>query len=197
MRIRLIASMITVGSVIMLPSCGTGTGTPPQPVQSSPTQAASPIPPVKNPRDVAAIAHRTCDVLTLQQAKNFGLDVPPTPSNGPFGTLYCVWQNTTPDGFMTKRLSISVTTNNPTLEASYNQYRGRPNFELTEIAGYPALISRSNANLPSCDIDIKLAERQSVSLTYVTREFTSNPRQSCVVAKQVAAAVVMNVPPKS
>jgi hypothetical protein len=98
---------------------------------------------------------------------------------------------------MTKRLSVSVTTNNATLEASYNQYRSRPDFNLVEIAGYPALISRSNVNLPSCDIDIKLAERQSVSITYIAREFSSNPQQSCVAAKQVMAAVVMNVPPKS
>jgi hypothetical protein len=198
MRTRLTATVITAGSLIALASCGTGTGTPPQPSRSSPTQAAaSPIPPVKNPRDVAAIAHRTCDLLTPQQAKNFGLDVPPAPSDGPFGTQYCVWQNITSDGLMTKRLSISVTTNNPTLEVSYNQYRSRPDFNLSEIAGYPALISRSNANLPSCDIDIKLADRQSVSIAYIARDFSSNPAQSCVAAKQIMAAVVMNVPPKS
>jgi hypothetical protein len=196
MRTRLITSVITASAVVALASCSTSTGTPPQPVHSSPTQAASPIPPVKKPRDVAAIAHRTCDLLTPQQAKNFALDLPPTPSDGPFGTLYCVWQNTT-EGLMTKRLSISVTANNPTLEVSYNQHRSRPDFKLTEIAGYPALISRSNMNLPSCDIDIKLADRQSVSITYVAREFTSRPQQSCVAAEQVAATVVMNVPPKS
>jgi hypothetical protein len=197
MRTRFMATVITAGSVIALAGCGTGTATPPQPVQSTSTQAANPIPPVKNPRDVAAIAHRTCDLLTPQQAKNLGLDVPPTPSDGPFGTQYCVWQNITSEGLMTKRLSVSVTTNNATLEVSYNQYRSRPDFNLVEIAGYPALISRSNVNLPSCDIDIKLAERQSVSITYIAREFSSNPQQSCVAAKQVMAAVVMNVPPKS
>jgi hypothetical protein len=199
MRTRLIATVIITGSVIALASCGTGAGTPPQPVQSTPTQAASPspIPLVKNPRDVAAIAHRTCGLLTLQQAKTLGLDVPPTPSDGPFGTQDCMWQNVTPDGLMTKRLSISVATNNPTLEVSYNQYRGRPDFKLIEIAGFPSLVSRSNVNLPSCDIDIKLADRQSLSITYIAREFSSNPQQSCVAAEQVMAAVVMNVPPKS
>jgi uncharacterized protein DUF3558 len=199
MRTCLIATVIIAGSVIALASCGSGTGTPPQPVQSTPTQAASliPIPAVKNPRDVAAIAHRTCDLLTPQQAKNLGLDVPPTPSDGPFGTQDCTWQNITPDGLMTKRLSISVTTNNPALEVSYNQYRGRPDFKLIEIAGYPSLVSRSNVNLPSCDIDIKLADRQSLSITYIAREFSRNPQQSCVAAEQVMAAVVMNVPPKS
>ena len=83
------------------------------------------------------------------------------------------------------------------MEFGYAQDKGRPSFELTDIAGYPALVSRSNAELPICDIDIKPAERQSVSVTYESKEFDNNPQQSCEVGKQVAAAVVMNLPPKS
>lgn len=189
--------MIVASSVIVLTGCSGGTGTSSEPVQSSPPQATSPIPPVKNPRDVAAIARRTCDLLTPQQAKEFRLDDLPKPSDGLFSTTYCVWSSTSRDGSNVRRLSIGVMTNNPTLEVAYNRYRNRPSFELIELSGYPALVSRSNADLPSCDIDIKLAERQSVSLTYDSKEFNSNLQQSCEVAKQVAAAVVMNVPPKS
>lgn len=113
--------------------------------------------------------------------------------------MYCAWTTTTNDLYTVKRVSISVFTDNPTLEAAYNQDRGLPSFALTDIAGYPALVSRSNANSPSCDVDVKLAERQSVSINYESKEFDNNPQQSCVVAKQVAAVVVMmmNVPPKS
>lgn len=194
MRTRLAASMIVCSSVLVLAACGTGTGA--EPVRPSPTQAVSPIPAVKNPRDVAAMARRTCELLTLQQAKAFSLDLPPAPSDGLFGTVYCVWTSTTRDRSMVRRVAISVMTNNPTLEVAYNQWQGRPSFELTEIAGYPVLVSRSNADLPSCDIDIKPAERQSVSITYDSKEFNSNPQQSCEVGKQVAAAVLMNLPPK-
>lgn len=197
MRTRRAASMLAAGSVIALVGCGTGTGATPEPVRPSPTQAASPIPPVKDPRDVAAIAQRTCELLTPEQAKGFGLDIPPTPSDGLFDTVYCVWKSTMRDGSMLRRLAVSVMTNNPTLEVAYIQERGRPSFELTEIAGYPAVVSRSNADLPSCGVAIKPAERQSVSITYDSKEFNSNPQQSCEVAKQVAAAVVMNVPLKS
>lgn len=195
MRTGLAARMVTAGSVILLAGCGTGAA--PEPVRSNPTQAASPIPPVKNPRDVAAMARRTCELLTPEQAKGFGLDVPPKPSEGLFGTVYCLWTNTTRDQSTVRRVSIRVFTNNPTLEVAYNKDRGRPSFELTETAGYPTLVSRSNADLPSCDIDIKLAERQSVAITYDSKDFESNPQQSCEVAKQVAAVVVMNVPLKS
>lgn len=196
MRTRSVASMITISSVIGLAGCGTSTGPPPEPVRSSHRPAASLIPPVSNPRDVAAVAHRTCDLLTPAQAKGFGLDVPPAPSEGLFGTVYCEWTTTTSELYTVRRASISVFTNNPTLEAAYHNDRGRPSFELTDIAGYPALVSRLNADLPICDVDIKLAERQSVSINYESKEFDRNPQQSCEVAKQVATAVVMNVPLK-
>lgn len=189
--------MIAAGSVIVLAGCGEGTGARPEPVRPSPTHASSPIPPVSNPRDVAAVAHRTCDLLAPQQAKGFGLEVPPTPSDGLFNTVYCVWVSATRDGLMVKRLGVSVMTNNPTLEVAYDHDRGRGSFELTQIAGYPALVSRPNTALPGCDVDIKLAERQSVSINYDSKEFNSDPQRSCEVAKQVAAAVVVNVPLKS
>ncbi len=197
MRSGLVAGMIAAGSVIALAGCGGGTGAAPEPVRPSPPQAASPIPLVKNPRDVAAMARRTCELLTPEQAKGFGLDLPPTPSDGLFGTLRCEWLSTTRERETLSQLDISVFTNNPTLEVAYSKRQGLPFFELTEIAGYPALVSRTNADLPFCDIDVKPAERQSVSVSYHSKLFNNNPQQSCEVGKQVAAAVLMNLPPKS
>jgi Protein of unknown function (DUF3558) len=191
--------MIVASSMIVLASCGTGTGMGPrpEPVRSDPRQAASPIRPVNNPRDVAAVAHRTCDLLTSEEAKKIGLDLPPTPSEGLFGTVYCTWAKTTPELYTVRRVSVTVFTNNPTLEVGYNQDRNRPSFELTDVLGYPALVSRPAAGSPSCAIDIKLANRQSVSINYESRELNKTPQQPCDEAKQVAAAVVMNVPLKS
>jgi hypothetical protein len=34
------------------------------------------------------------------------------------------------------------------------------------------------------------------SVTYQSQEFRNNPQQSCKAGKQIAAAVVMNLPPK-
>ncbi|MGH3719999.1 MAG: DUF3558 domain-containing protein [Pseudonocardiaceae bacterium] len=197
MRARLVASVVAASSVIVLAACGTGPGAPPEAVRPTPAQAASPIPPVANPRDVAVMARRTCELLTPQQATGFGLDLPPEQSDGLFGTVYCAWTNTTRDRRVIRRVSIRVFTDNPTLEVAYNQDRGRPSFQLTEIAGYPTLVSRPLADEPICDIDVKPAERQSVAMTYESKEFKSNPQQACVVGKQVAAAVLMNLPLKS
>ncbi|MDQ3762109.1 MAG: DUF3558 domain-containing protein [Actinomycetota bacterium] len=195
MRTRLLTSVITAACVISLAGCGTGSS--PEQTPPSPTQAASPIPPVKNPRDVAAMSRRTCELLTSQQGKSFGLDLPPRQSDGLFGTLRCEWTSTTSDRRTARRVAISVFTNNPTLEVAYSKRQGLPFFELTQVAGYPAIVARPNADLPVCDIDVKTAERQSVTVIYESKEFDSNPQQSCEVGKQVAAAVVMNLPPKS
>ncbi len=190
-------SLIAVGSLIVLAGCGSGTGAAPEPVAPSSTQAASPIPPVTNPRDVAAMARRPCELLTPQQAADFGLDVPPKQQDGLLGTLDCEWTSTTRERQVYRTVGLSMFTNNPTLEVGYNQDRGRPSFELTEIAGYPALVSRPLANEPICDIDVKPAERQSVSVTYESKEFQNNPEQACVVGKQVVAAMLTNLPRKS
>ncbi len=192
-----LAGVITASAVIVLAGCSTSQGGSPDSARPSTTQAMSPIPPVKNPRDVAAMARRTCELLTASQAKDFGFDAPPQASEALFGTVDCVWMGRTRDKAPLRRLSISVFTNNPTLEVSYAKDRGLPFFELTDIAGYPAIVTRTNAEIPSCDIDIKPAERQSVTVIYDSRDFKNNPQQSCEVGKQVAAAVVLNVPPKS
>ncbi|MGH3752630.1 MAG: DUF3558 domain-containing protein [Pseudonocardiaceae bacterium] len=197
MRIRFMASMIATGSVIALSGCGVGTGAPSEPAQLNPTQAASPIPAVENPRDVSALARRPCELLTSQQAAGFGLDLPPKQYDAALGDLGCKWTSTMQDRRIFRTVRIDTFTNNPTLEVAYSKRRVLPFFELTEIAGYPALVSRTNADLPICDIDVKPAERQSVSVAYESKEFNNNPQQSCEVGKQVAAAVLMNLPPKS
>jgi hypothetical protein len=192
MRIRVLTTISAAIAVIALPGCGAGSTTG----QTSHAPSASPIPPVKNPRDVAAMARRPCELLTAQQARGFGLNLPPEQSDGLFGTLDCKWTTTTRDRRIIRTVDLSMFTNNPTLEVAYTKDRGLPYFELTEITGYPAIVTRTNAELPSCDIDIKPAERQSVSIIYDSEQFRNNPQQACEVGKQVAAAIIMNLPPK-
>ncbi|MGH3843068.1 MAG: DUF3558 domain-containing protein [Pseudonocardiaceae bacterium] len=189
--------VIAVGAVTLLAGCGADKNASQESGPPSATQSVSPIPPVKNPRDVAALARRPCGLLTAQQAAQFRLDLPPREYDAALGDMGCAWSSKTREQETVRSVRIDTFTNNPTLEVAYNKDRGRPFFELTEISGYPAIVSRTNANLPICTIDVKPAERQSFSLTYNSKEFDNNPQQSCDVAKQVAAAVLMNLPPKS
>jgi uncharacterized protein DUF3558 len=196
MRIRFAPGMVTVGLVIMLVGCGSDMGAAPEPVRSNPTEAVSPIPLVKKPRDVAAMARRPCELLTSQQAAGFRLDLPPKQYDAALGDVGCKWTSTTRDRRIFRTVYISTFTNNPTLEVVYRRKRGRPFFELTEIAGYPAIVTRSNPDLPHCNVDVKPAELQSVSVSYDSDTFNNDPQQACVVGKQVAAAALMNLPLK-
>ncbi|MDQ4103391.1 MAG: DUF3558 domain-containing protein [Actinomycetota bacterium] len=181
----------------MSAGCGTGTKAPPEAAGPSLAPATSPIPPVNNPRDIAALSRRPCELLSPEQAQRFGLDLPPRQYDVALGDLGCEWITTTRDRERIRSVLIDTFTNNPTLEVAYSKRQGLPFFELTEIAGYPAIVTRANADIASCDIDVKPAERQSFSLNYDSREFADNPQQACEVGKQVAAAVLMNLPPKS
>jgi hypothetical protein len=197
MRIRLVARSIVVCAAIALAGCQEGEIAAPAPAQPNLPQA-SPIPAVqKNPRDVAPMARRPCELLTTLQAKGFRLDLPPDQLTGLFGTLRCKWTTTTSDRQTIRSVDVSMFTNNPTLEVAYARRKSYPFFELTEVVGYPAIVTRTNADDPSCDINIKPAERQSISVGYYSKELTNNPQQSCDVGKQVAAAVLMNLPLKS
>ncbi len=190
-------TVITVGVVMVAAGCSSGTNAPQESSPPSPAQAMSPIPPVKYPRDVAAMARRPCELLTAQQAMQFRLDLPPREYDAALGDVGCAWSSKTRERETVRSVRIDTFTNNATLEVSYDKNRGRPFFELTEISGYPTIVSRTNADLPVCTIDVKPAERQSFSLTYNSKEFNNNPQQSCDAGKQVAAAVLMNLPPKS
>ncbi len=198
MRVSLALGIVAAGSAIMLTGCGAGTNTPAGTSVAIPSQAASPIPRVeKTPRDVNAVAQRPCELLTTQQARSFGLGLPPEQRDGLFGTQRCGWTSTNREREIARTVGISMFTNNLTLEAVYDRRQRLPFFELTNIDGYPATVSRTNASEAICNIDVKPAEHQSVSITYYAREFDSNPQQSCEPAKQIAAAVLMNLPPKS
>jgi hypothetical protein len=197
MRFGQVTARITIGSVIVLVGCSAGPNASPEPGPSSSTQVASPIPSVKNPRDVAAMARRPCELLTAQQATQFRLNLPPREFDAYLGDVGCEWSSTTRERETIRTVHISTFTNNPTLEVAYGKDRNRPFFELTKISGYPAIVSRTNADLPICNVDVKPAEHQSFSLTYKSREFDDNPQRSCEIGKQVAAAVLMNLPPKN
>jgi hypothetical protein len=200
------ASLIAVSSVIMTgcagatsaPAPAPATLRPPATLSPSPTQALGPIPPVNNPRDVTTMTRRPCDVLTPQQATGFRLDLPGDQLAGLHGTLRCQWTTTTGTAReIVRMVDVSLSADNSSFEAAYSRDRGLAFFELTNIADYPAIVTRTNPNLPICTVRLKVAEKQSISVDYEDKTLNKNPQQSCEVGKRVAAAVLTNVPPKS
>lgn len=177
-----IAAMVGV----LTASAGCGDGMPAR-------GADSPIPRVEKPRNIAAVAERPCELLNPQQAAEFGLDLPPRQLPGRFGNVECEWRSSRADIWV----YLSPFTDKLTLEEVYDRRETLPYFEMTEIGGYPAILSRTEATLPVCDIDIKPAERQSVTVSYDSTAFNKEPQQGCVVGRRVAETVLSNLPPPS
>jgi hypothetical protein len=153
---------------------------------------------VNNPRDITTMTRRPCDVLTPQQATGFRLDLPGDQLTGLHGTLRCQWTTTTGSARgIVRMVDVSLSADNSAFEAAYSRDRGLAFFELTDIAGDPAIVTRTNPNLPICTVKIKVAEQQGISVDYEDKALNKNPQQSCEVGKRVAAAVLTNVPPNS
>jgi Protein of unknown function (DUF3558) len=193
------ASVAAAGSVITLAACA---GASPAPAPAAPppstTQTLAPLTPVGPPRDLTAMARQPCDLLTPQQASGFQLGLPADQLTGLHGTLRCKWTTTTgTTREIVRMLDVSPSVDSSTFDTAYNRERGLPVFEVTSISGYPALAMMANTKLPICTVEIKLAERQSVSVDYEDKTLNKNPQQSCEIGKRVAAAVLTNVPPKS
>lgn len=175
--------MVLAGLLIVLAGCG---GPPAR-------STDSPIPRVEKPRKIDAIAAQPCALLNPQQAAGFGLDLPPRQLAGRLGNVECEWRSSGTDVWV----YISTFTDRLTLEEVYDRREILPYFEMTEIGGYPAIVSRTEATLPVCDIDIKPAERQSVTVSYDSTAFNKTPQQGCVVGRRVAEVVLKNLPPPS
>ena len=182
-RGRLLAGALVLSSLVVLAGCGYG----------KEAGGAEVIPRVEKPRNIQAVAGRTCELLAPQQAAGFGLDRPPRQIKGKLGNVECEWRSSKADVWV----YISTFTNRLTLEEVYDRRASLPYFELTRVGGYPAIVSRTDAALPVCDIDIKPAERQSVTVSYDATKFNKQPQQGCVVGRRVAETVLANLPPAS
>ncbi|HEX2301405.1 MAG TPA: DUF3558 domain-containing protein, partial [Pseudonocardiaceae bacterium] len=179
-RTGLLAAVLMTSAVTVSAGCG----------YLDEADGAEPIPRVERPRDITAVADRPCELLTPQQAARFGLDRPPRQIQGRLGNVECEWRSSQADVWV----YISTFTNRPTLEQVYDRRESLAQFELTRIGGYPAIVSRTDETLPVCDIDIKPAERQSVTVSYDSTEFNQRPQEGCRVGRQVAETVVSNLP---
>jgi hypothetical protein len=198
MSVRIRGIVVALVAVLSLAACGTDTSG--EPVSKGPRPGAPEaglIPPVQNPRDVAPMVRRACELLTPRQAAEFGLDMPPALTDGLFGTTRCEWTHADRERTIVRNVYVSMFTNNPTVETVYRKRAGFVFFKLDLVDGYPASVTRSNSDLPICSVDVKTAERQSVTVTYDSEDLRSDPQRSCDVAKRVASAVLTNLPPKS
>jgi hypothetical protein len=101
----------------------------------------------------------------------------------------CEWDNKA----HAREITIYVDTTNDALHNVYAQRATFPVFDITQVAGHPAIRTKNNAAGTSCYIQVAAAERQ----TFVVR-FTSlgdGLEEPCGPARSIAEDVMANLPP--
>lgn len=123
----------------------------------------------------------------------FGLDRPGHQIRGLLGNVDCEWRSSRLDVWV----YISAYTNKVTLEEVYARRATLPYFELTQVGGYPAIVSKTKTRLPACDIDVKPAEHQSLTVSYDSTKLNNRPEQGCAEDKRVVQTVLTNLLPQA
>ncbi len=145
-----------------------------------------PIPPVRNPKNVAAI--QPCLMLTSAQLEANRIDQPGQPK-AVLGSAGCEWG----DQAKTRQFAVFVDIGNDVLRNVYSQRLAIPVFELTQVAGLPAIRTKVDVDGPTCYFRVATAQTQTLIVRFTAlRQDRQDP---CGPAKAFAETVVGNLPP--
>lgn len=180
---------VVLALTVVLAGCSAGG---PQPTEQSAAPAASvgtpadPIPPVRHPKNLAGTP--PCELLTAAQLAAKQMDLPAQTKTA-LDASGCEWDNKA----HTREITIYVDTTNDVLHNVYVQRTTYPIFEITEVAGYPAIRTKNNPADTSCYFRVAAAERQTVTLRFTSlRQGLEEP---CAPARALAEDVMANLPP--
>lgn len=161
----------------------TGAGAAPESSASTP---AYPIPPVKDPKNLVGIP--PCQLLKSAELAANRIDQPGR-SMSVLGAPGCEWD----DNAHTREIKVYVDTSHDVLRNVYVQRATYPVFEVTQVAGHPAIRTKNNSEGTSCYVQVAAAERQTLTLRFTSlRQGLEEP---CGPAKALAEAVLANLPP--
>ncbi|MEV4729039.1 DUF3558 domain-containing protein [Saccharopolyspora sp. NPDC049426] len=177
---------LAIGSVLasfVLAGC-TGTGGTTEAPSSAP--AESPAPPSSSrtaPAKSVQLADQ-CTSLPQAQQQSLGVTLPPAPneSNGTPGCNYVSGQGGSDQGW---NVFVAVTTTETMKDFTESTADVVP----TEVAGYPAAQSGNEGR--NCMVSVDVSDQGSVFVNAISRVQSVN---ACDVGKQIAGAVVQNLP---
>lgn len=161
----------------------TGTGTAPASSASAP---ADPIPPVRDPKNLAGTP--PCQLLTPAQLASNRIDLP-SRSKDVAGAPGCEWD----DKAHTREISMWSDIGPDVLHNVYVHRATYPVFEITQVAGYPAIRIKNNAAGTSCFFDVAAAARQTLTVRFTS--LGDGLEEPCGPAKALAEDVLANLPP--
>ncbi len=181
--------LVVLALFSVLAGCSTGGSQPTAPdaaPASSTSAPADPIPPVRDPKNLAGTP--PCQLLTATQLASNQMDLPAQPKEV-LGAAGCEWGNKA----HTREITIYADTTNDVLHNVYAQRATFPVFEVTQVAGYPAIRVKNNEAGTSCFFRVAAAERQTLTLRFTSlRQGSEEP---CGPAKALAEDVLANLPP--
>jgi hypothetical protein len=189
------AFLAVLGMVAALAGCSAGSGQPDDTDAASGSSAASeasarapddPIPPVRNPKDLAAI--QPCLLLTQAQLEANRIDQPGRPKDV-LGSTGCEWS----DRAHTREFAVFVDIGNDVLRNVYSQRDEVPVLEVTQVAGQPAIRTKDDVDGTTCYYRVAAADLQTLIVRFTSlRQDREDP---CGPAKVFAETVVGNLPP--
>jgi len=163
----------------------TGSGAAPAPASSS-SAPTDPIPLVQHPKNL--VGTPPCALLTMAQLADNRMDLPAQP-NDVLGAPGCEWDNKA----RTREIVIYVDMDNDVLRNVYAQRETFPVFEVTQIAGHPAIRTKNNLAASSCTFRVAAAKRQTFVVDFTSlRQGLEEP---CGPARALTEAVLANLPP--
>jgi Protein of unknown function (DUF3558) len=191
------ALLAVLGMVAVLAGCSAGNGQPDDADAASGPSAASassaalgalddPIPPVRNPKDLAAI--QPCLLLTQAQLEANRIDQPGRPKDV-LGSTGCEWS----DRAHTREFAVFVDIGNDVLRNVYSQRDAIPVLEVTQVAGQPAIRTKDDVDGASCYFRVAAADSQTLIVRFTSLH--QDHEDPCGPAKVFAETVIGNLPP--
>ena len=161
----------------------TGTGTAPAASASAP---ADPIPAVRDPKNLAGTP--PCRLLTPAQLAANRIDQPGQ-SEDVLGAPGCEWDNNA----HTREIRIFVDIGTDVLRNIYAQRATFAVFEVTQVAGHPAIRTKDLVEGTSCFFRVAAAQTQTLNLMFTS--LGQGLEEPCGPAKALAETVMANLPP--
>lgn len=178
--------VLVLGAVLVGCSAGGGDSAGADAVAAPAPAPAGPIPPVRDPKNLAGIP--PCLLLTPAQLEANRIDEPGRPKDV-LGSAGCEWG----DRARTREIRIFVDLGNDVLHNVYAKRETFPVVELTQLAGYPAIRTKNDVDGSTCYFRVAAAERQTVVLAFTS--LRKGQEEPCEPARALAEVVIGNLPP--
>jgi hypothetical protein len=180
---------VVLALAALLAGCSAGgpqpaaTGAAPAPSVSAPRD---PIPPVRDPKNLAGMP--PCQLLTAAQLADNQMDLPAKTKNV-LDAPGCEWDNKA----HTREVRIYVDITNDVLRNVYARRATFPVFEVTQVAGHPAIRTKNNAAGTTCFFNVAAAERQTFVVGFTS--LGDGLEEPCGPARALAEDVMATLPP--